>query len=373
MALTDFAALDAAQRKAWSVDVFKAGREQSLIMGQPGFMGKGVQDATKAVHYVNDLTRTARGDKCIMHIVLDLENDGVFGKDVLDGREEALEADTIEIAIDKMRHGTRRDGEISEQKTVIRFREQAKDTLSYWMANKVDEMFFLTAAGRAWTTRLDGSTRSGPGQELSKHASATYVTAPTSGRQVFPGTVTATSGLAASDKMSWAVLLKAKTHAIEKKIKPIMVAGKPCYIVLVSPRQARDLKQDATYLAAVQQAGPRNIKSNPLFTGAIAMVDGLIIYEHHKVPTTLGLASGSKWGSGGLIEGAQAILMGSQAVGFARVGTPAWKEDNSKDYEDKPGIAYEMMLGFVKTVFKSRSDSNTDQDFSIISIYTAAA
>lgn len=370
MAQTDFAALTSQQKKVWSAYVFAAGRDASFFMGTKGFMGTGNKDATKPVHLVTELTETERGAQCVMPLVQDLTGDGIVGDNQLEGNEEALSIDDLEIKIDLLRNGVKNKGRMSEQRTVIRFRAQAKDKLAYWKANKIDELLFLTASGVSYGTKLDGSTRTG--SQWTQLDFAADVTAPSTNRIVYAGSATSTATLTANDKMSWNLLVKTKAQAIRKRLKPIRIGGKDHYVVVMSPEQARDLKTDNDYKTAAANAGKRGDMNN-LFTGAFCNVDGLILYEHTKVYNTLGLSSGSKWGAAHTIDGAQALLMGAQALGFARIGDASWGESDSTDYQNRAGVSYGCMIGMVKSNFKSIYDSNASEDFSLISIYTAAA
>lgn len=372
MSQTDFGALTPIQKKVYSAKVIKAGREQSFFMGQNGFMSSGLDDASKPIHYVNELTETERGDKCVMPLVLDLEKDGVVDDNDLEGNEEQMVADYLEIKVSQLRHGVKNRGKMSEQKTVLRFRALAKDKLSFWLGDKVDEVLFLVGSGVALTSLTNGASRDSASQ-LPTVAFAGDIAAPTSNRKLFGGTATSTATLTTSDTMKWTLLVKAKALAIRRRVKPIKSMGKDTYVVVMSPEQARDLKNDSDYKTIASQAEKRG-SDNPLFTGAFVMVNGLYLYEHNKVYNTLGLTSGvDKWGAGANVDGAQALLLGAQALGYARIGSPEWGESDNTDYGNKQGISYGLMLGAIKAKFKSRADSNTSQDFSIISIYTAAA
>lgn len=375
--LTDFSALTPLQKKLWSAKVLQAGRDQSFFMGQNGFMSEGLSDSTKPIHYVNELTETERGARCVMPLVLDLQGDGVVDDNDLEGSEEALIADYLEIKVSQLRHGVKSRGKMSEQKTVIRFRATAKDKLAFWKSEKVDEILFLMASGVAFTKKLNGATRSAS-SEFPTLAFAADVAAPSSGRAIYAGTASSTATLTAADKMTWTLLVKSKAAAVRKKLKPIKISGTNSYVVTMSPEQARDLKNDNDYKTIVAQASKRGA-DNELFKGSFAMVDGLYLYEHNKVYTTLGATSGTgKWGSGSTIDGAQALLMGAQALGWARIGEPEWEESDNTDYKNKQGIGYGMMVGAIKSKFKSLEDLDasslpTSQDFSLLSIYTAAA
>jgi len=368
---TDFSQLSTSQKKIWSARVWSAGRDQTLLFGRQGFMGSGTEDATKPVHLITDLTFTDRGDRVIMPIVLDLQNDGVAGDNELEGNEELLVNDDVEIQIDQIRNGVKSRGKMAEQKVVIRFRAQAKDKLAYWLADILEQMGFLTLGGIAYTKTVTGGSRPA-GSQLSTLAFASAVTAPSSNRKLFPvASYTSTTNITSSDTMSWDLLLRAKAFAMRKRIKPVRVGGKEYYIVCMTPEQARDLKASSDYKNAVSRADKRG-DDNKLFTGSFAMVDGLVLYDSNKVPSTLDAASGSKYGSGGTVEGAEALLLGAQALGFAKIGEGSWSESDNKDYENREGIGHGRFVGFKKPVFDSRYDNLSDEDFGVIAIYTAA-
>jgi len=366
MASTDFGALDVARKKVWAAEIWQAGRDANFWMSN-GFVGTGLNNV---VQRITELTRTERGDECIMQLVADLQNDGVVGDNILEGSEEALFNDAKSIHIDQLRHGVRSKGAMSEQRTVIRFRSTTKEKLSFWFADKLDEIMFLTAAGMAYTLKVDNSTR--PTSQLPQLRFASDVVAPSSGRVRYANANTATSTLTTSDKLGWNMIVSAQAYAKRKKLRPIRGGGREYYAMLVSTEQMRDLKTDTTYQTVVSRAAPRG-DNNPLFRNAIAVIDGCILYDHNKVPNTLGLASGSKYGSGGTVDGAQALLLGAQALGFSTISDMQYEESDNTDYHNRPGIAVSRMIGVLKPQFTSIPDANTEQDFGIISLYTAAA
>ena len=368
MALTDFSSLTNAQKKVWSTKVWREGRDQAFWFVN-GFMGRDTGDATKPVHYVTELTKTERGDKCIMQIVLDLQNDGVVGDNELEGAEEPLVNDDITIQTDQLRHGVKSKGRMSEQKTVIRFREQAQDKLAFWLSDSLDELGFLTASGVAYSKKTNGATRPASSQWPSL-AFASDVSAPSTNRAIYVNS-TSTATLSSTDTLSWDAIHDANAKAKRKRIKPIRINGQSFYALIVSPEQLRDLKKDDDYKNAVARAGTRG-PDNPLFRGAVTVVDGIMIFESNKVYNTQGLASGSKWGAASTIDGAQALLVGAQALGFARIGEAAWEESDNTDYGNKQGVAYGRIIGFIKPKFSSLVDGS-DEDFSVIAIYSAAA
>ena len=366
---TDFSALTEAQKRVWSAEAWKEGRDQSFWFTK-GFISKSEADMNRPVHRITKLTKTERGTECVMQLIPDMQGDGTVGDNKLDGNEEALQNDAQVIRIDMLRHGVRSKGEMSEQATVIRFRAQARDKLAFWMADKIDELMFLTASGRAYSLKTDGSTRAS--SQLPQLAFAADVAAATSNRIVYAGSATTEGTLTTDDKVSWNLLTTLKAKMKRKRIRPIREGGKEYYVVVLSSEQCRDLNLDSTYQTIVSRAAEKGSK-NPLFTGATAVVQGLIIYEHNKVFSTLGLASASKWGAGGTVDGAQALAFGAQALGLATIDNTFMRESDNTDYGNRPGIAWGRKIGMLKPQFKATVDGGTREDYGVFSVKTAAA
>ena len=372
MADTDFGALNATRKIVFDRMIWQDGRDNSFWHAN-GFMGRGTGDMSKPIHYVNSLTATDKGDKCVMQLVQDLVSDGVVGENELYGNEESLVNDEIEIVIDQIRNGVRSKGRMSRQVSVINFRKMSRTKLGYWIADKLDELGFLTACGIPYTKRLDGTERS-VGSQLQQLAFAAAVAAPTSRRVMYAGTATSTGSLTAADTINWNTIVQGCAFAKRAHMKPVRVNGKSTYIAVLSTEELRDLKQDPTYQSNVRNAAPRGDK-NPLFSKAIAMIDDIVIHETNRVPTTLGLAEGSKWGSGGSVDGASGLLLGAQALGYAEIKGEAsgYDELDNTDYGAKQGNAISRMIGYLKPSFDSIWDGGTEQDFGCIVLRAAAS
>lgn len=363
---TDFGALTQAQKKVWSGKLWQQFRDESFWMSN-GFISAGMNTP---INRVTELTKTSRGLECVMQLVNDLEGDGTAGDNDLNGSEEAMVNDAQIIKIDLLAHAVKSKGQMSEQATVIRFREQAKDKLGFWLPDKIDEMMFLSATGVAYTKKTDGSTRGT--SQLPSLAFASDVTAPTTNRVKYAGSATAENNITAADKMSWNFCVTAKTFAARQGIRPIRQGGKEYYAMVISPEQRRDLVTDSNYQQIVKDAGERGSK-NPLFNNAMAVVDGLILYSHRKVVNTSGLVSGvGKWGSGNTVEGAQAILLGAGALGFTTLGGNEWLEGDINDYGRKPAVGCQQMMGILKPKFKPYASASTAEDYGTVVVKTAA-
>lgn len=369
MAVTDFGSLSDAVKRVWAAELWMAGRDQSFWFSN-GFVGKTDTDMNRPIQRVSKLSETERGLECVMQLVQDMQQDGVVADNSLDGAEEALTNDSQTIRIDQLRHGVKSKGEMAEQATVIRFRVVAKEKLSFWLADKIDELMFLTGSGRSYTLKLDGSTRAA--SQLPSLRFAADVVAASTNRIVFAGSATAENNLTATDKMSWSVVVRARTAARRKKVRPIREGGKEYYAMVMSSEQRRDLVLDPTYQTIVRSAEKVGA-GNPLFTGAMAVVDSVILYDHNKAFTTFGLANASKWGAAGTVDGAQALMIGAQALGVALLGNVFMRESTVTDYGNRNGIGTGRKFGILKPQFKSIPDGNSREDFGVISVKTAAA
>jgi N4-gp56 family major capsid protein len=374
MATTDFGAASALRVKEWSLTVTMQGRDDSFWFSN-GFVSASTADQNKPIQRVTELSKTKRGLECVMPMAMDISADAaVVGDNLLDGNESAIDTDYQAIRVDQIRFATKSAGEMSEQSTVLNFRTQSKDKLAFALSDVTDELGFLTAAGRAYTLNTDGTTRGT--SQLPSLTFAADVAAASTNRVIYAGSATSEATLTAADKMSWDLIIQAKAMAKRKRIRPIRMGGRSFYIMVMSTEQCRDLEQSPDYKTLQAQAMPRGL-DNPLFTNAKKVVGDVVIHDHQKVFNTLGLSSGIRWGSGSTVHGAQAMLLGAQALGFAEItgDTGAgWRENpGSNDFGNRQSIGYGRKMGLLKPQYKSKYDSNTREDFGILSVKTAAA
>jgi N4-gp56 family major capsid protein len=356
---TNFAGLTTKQKLVWSRDVWEAARDKMFIKK---FIGSG---ESAMIQRITDLTKTEKGEQCIMFLVADLVGDGVVGDNEREGMEEDMQSYEQIITIDLISHGVKNKGKMAEQKTVIKFREHGKDKLSYWLANRLDQLAFLTLSGIGYDKMNNGATRASTA--FNTLAFASQVSAPSSKRSLmWDGTTLATSatgsittGYLPNYKMITSLVAYAKDHYL----KPLMSGGKEYYVLLVKPGTLAVLKNDNDYKNAVVQGAVRG-EQNPWFTGATVTIDGVVIHEHNMVYSTTGTAT--KWGAGNAIQGTRSLLCGAQALGMADIGSPEWDEKTFQ-YGSQTGINVDKMFGFLKPKFYSIYDSS-DQDFGVIAV-----
>ena len=315
MALTNFGTLTGAQLQAWSRDFWKVARNQSFINQ---FAGTG---SNAMVQRITELTKSAKGTKANITLLADMTGDGITGDNTLEGNEEALRAFDISIQLDQLRFANRMAGRMADQKTVVNFREQSRDALAYAMADRIDQLAFLTLTGVAYTFKNNGALRAASGtagHDLADLEFASDVSGPSSSRwlRVKDNGSTAstllagdTSATLAADTLRYRSIVQLKAFAKDNYIRGIRAgAGEEVFHMFVTPQQMADLKLDADFIANVRNAAVRG-PNNQLFAGASSvMVDGVIVHEFRHVFNTSGAASDSKWGSGSAVDGASALF-----------------------------------------------------------------
>jgi N4-gp56 family major capsid protein len=364
VALTNFAALTDEQKTTWSRDLWKSARN-AMFMDK--FTGTG---PNSMIQRMTELKKTEKGARAVITLIADLEGDGVAGDNTLEGSEEPIKSFDQVIQIDQIRNANRHVGRMADQKSVVDFRSASKDVLAYWLADRCDQLAFLTLSGVAYTFNTNGSTRT-TNSQLSALDFAADVTAPSTNRytrwDATNGLITsgASNGdLTTADTPSYAMLVEMKAHAKHLLMRGVKGDGnEEYYHVFMHPYAMAKLKLDSDYLANLRNAGPRS-NGNPLFTGGMVTQDGLVIHEFRHVFNTTGLADGARWGTSSDVHGCRVLMCGAQALGYADLGNPYWVEEGF-DYENGQGISVGKIVGLKKPVFRSQV-TGTDEDFSVL-------
>lgn len=367
MALTNFSLLTTEQKTIWSMDLWKQARNYSFINK---FLGK---DTNSLITHVDELKKSEKGARAVLTLLADLQGDGVAGDRTLEGNEEALQTSDQVIRIDQMRHANRHEGRMADQKSVVEFRSNSRDVLGYWLADRVDQLAFLTMSGVSYAYKNNGAARVGSDFPFLEFAAD--VAAPSSQRVarwdktsgLLIGGVT--GDLATDDTPTWKLFVDLKAYAKDQYIRGVKdEGGEETFHVFMTPQAMARLKLDDTFMQNVRHAQARGDK-NPLFTGSTIKIDGMYFHEFRHVFNTSGMAGGSKWGAGA-VDGCQVLFCGAQALGMADIGNPEWVEKGF-DYENQQGISVAKILGFLKPKFNSIYSGNTTQDFGVISCYVA--
>ena len=380
MAYTNFAALTSEQLTIWSRDFWRVARNMSFINQ---FAGSG---SNAMVQRISELTQSEKGARAVLTLLADMTGDGIVGDNTLEGNEEALRAYDIVVGLDQLRFANRLAGRLADQKSVVNFREHSRDALAYAMADRMDQLAFLTLSGIGYNLKNNGGLRPSmnSGQNLNDLAFGSDVTAPTSNRHrrfdasngIVAGDVTA---VAAADKLSYGAIVDLKAYAKDQYIRGLRGAGNDeTYHLFVTPQVMADLKLDSDFLANVRNAGVRGPGSS-LFSGSSSlMVDGIMVHEFRHVFNTSGATTGTssnagsagyKWGADADVNGSACLFCGAQALAMADIGAPEIVEDTF-DYGNQNGISIGKIFGLKKPVYNS-DVTGQDEDFGVIRLDVA--
>ena len=380
MANTNFAALTSEQLTIWSRDFWRVARNMSFINQ---FAGSG---SNAMVQTISELTQSEKGARAVLTLLADMTGDGIVGDNTLEGNEESLRAFDIVVQLDQLRFANRLSGRMNDQKSVVNFREHSRDALAYAMADRMDQLAFLTLSGIGYTLKNNGALRpvQNSGQNLGDLAFSSDVTAPTSNRHrrfdatngIVAGDVTAT---VAADKLTYGAIVDLKAYAKDQYIRGLRGAGNDeTYHLFVTPQVMADLKLDSDFLANVRQAGIRGPQSS-LFSGSSSlMVDGIMVHEFRHVFNTQGAttgtssnagAAGYKWGADADVNGSACLFCGAQALAMADIGIPEIVEDTF-DYGNQNGISIGKIFGLKKPKYNSDVTGQVE-DFGVVALDVA--
>jgi N4-gp56 family major capsid protein len=368
MAVTNFANLTQEQKTVWSLDFWRQARNQSFINK---FLGSGPDSM---IQHITSLTKTQKGARAVITLLADLEGDGIAGDRTLEGNEEELKSYDQVIRIDQIRNANRQEGRMADQKSIVNFREQSRDKLAYWLADRMDQLAFLTLAGIDYSMHPNGTTR--VGSDLKNLEFAKDVTAPSAKRVArWNGAAKtleiggASNQVVATDTPMWELFVQLKAYAKDNYIRGVGSGGEETFHAFLSPAAMAKLKLDETYRDNLRLAQSRGDK-NELFTGSSVKVDGIYLHEFRHVPNTRLAASGAKYGATGTVDGCQILFCGAQALGMADLGAPEWVEKEF-DYDNSPGISVAKILGFLKPQFTTQYSGGTKEDHGVMSVYVA--
>ncbi len=370
MTMTNFALLTDEQKTIWSMDLWKQARNYSFVNQ---FLGK---DTNSIIQHVTELKKSEKGARAVLTLLADLEGDGIAGDRTLEGNEEAMKTYDQVIRLDQLRHANRHEGRMADQKSIVEFRNNSRDLLAYWLADRCDQLAFLTMAGLDYSVKNSGGVRTG--SDLTYLEFNQDVTAP-SAKRVFRWNGTsknievggASTDVVAADTPGWEMFIQLKAYARDNYIRGVKESGgEETYHAFLSPTAMSRLKLDPLYLEALRHAQPRS-DGNPLFTGSVVKIDGIYLHEFRHVPNTRLAVSGvGKYGAGADVDGCQVLFCGAQSLGMADIGAPEWVEKGF-DYENQQGVSTQKIMGFLKPQFTTQYSGGTVEDHGVMSVYVA--
>lgn len=338
MALSTFGTNSPQAVKLWSRKLFREALKNTTMSK---YMGEG---SDNAIQVLND-TKKGPGDTIYVNLRMQLSGAGIQGDSTLEGNEEALTLYRDTVLIDQLRHAVRSGGKMTDQRIPFSVREEARMGLQDWWADRIDTSLVNALTGNTGQTdtRYSGNNATTAPQYSATAGAGRWVFVNSNESTEASISTTSTITLAAIDR----AIVLAKTCT--PLIRPIMVGGKPFYLLFLHPFQVRDMRAATTVngswmdiqKALLQGSGS---KDSPIFTGALGVYNGAVLIENTRIPA-------------GTATTRRAVLVGAQSAAFA-VGQDnnpekmSWVEELF-DYENQLGVSAGMIFGTKKTVFNS--------------------
>jgi N4-gp56 family major capsid protein len=356
MARTTVLTTDNLRKQAWEEGLFRDTLVSSFFMSRFAMGGisnleKGLTEGklettpNDILHVKTDLgakgrTKTRNGDKMTFGLLPRIDpkvNAGVISGQTLKGKEVSLSTYNFSVELERYRQAVSGGGVMDWNRAAWDVPAESRASLEAWGRDKMELLCFQKLESAPSNIFYSADTAV-PASTLKTSTLATAKTAL----------------VAAASKMTpkflsflktWAKTGGGRAAAGQMPLRPVMVDGKPYYVVLTHPDAMYDWKMDSTYNQAMREAEVRG-KDNPLFTGASFVWDGLIIHEHEYV--TVGTDAG-----GGTVPWTYAHVLGAQALVVAFGERPSIVED-TEDYEEDLFYAWRMTMKVDKPVFNSK-------------------
>lgn len=366
MARTLFGTGDAGTPKRWSTKALSEIRKKSYFISRMA----GSEDQLLPVVLRNDL-ESGPGDEVTVYLVAKIQGLPIQGNEKAEGREKRLTDYTDKIRIDRMRMPVNVGDIMAQKRRPYSLRTQATARISDFWAEYIDEELFAHAAGTRGTGRNFHHIPVG-------HAGwpQAYV-APDADHLVYPGSVTAKTGITSSTVVSRAFVekltLKAETMIGGRgpngpnafRMERCAVEGARYWVYVMHPANMYDLRSEvgeAGWLA-LEKARALAVGSNsPIFkgeAGAAALLNQTILHQHTNIPYS------DDYG-GGSVRGFRTLFMGAHGLAMAfgtkerKVNGVRLELDEAKvDLGDETVVKSMTITGMKKTQYDNR-------DFAII-------
>lgn len=260
-------------------------------------------------------TKKNAGDQITYGLRMLLTGDGVQGDATLEGNEEALVFYKDAMLINQIRHAVRSDGKMTEQRVPYSMRDEARQGLSDWFADRVDISFFNHLAGN---TNVSDTKFTGNNSTVATDNAHWILSTGVAGTNV-------EASLSASSIFSLTLIDRAVTKAktLTPRMRPLRVNGEEKWVCFIHPYQHYQLRRntDTNQYMDIQKAAIQGgqISKNPIYTGAIAEYNNCILHEATRVPWGTTAQDANSKTTINVTSVARAIFCGAQA-GVLAVG-----------------------------------------------------
>jgi len=156
--------------------------------------------------------------------------------------------------------------------------------------------------------------------------------------------------MVSTDTFSENEVRRIRNFCITKKLNPVNIDGKKCFMVLSDPFVISDLLTDSQFRDMVKDAGDRG-SDNPLIKGSQFQHLGLLFYEYDRVRR---LTTGANPG-----QIARLPVLGADAIAVAYGSEPRLVPRVETNYGDRWGMAIRQVFGASRCDYRNQAASAT--------------
>ena len=276
------------------------------------FMGEGPGNAIH-VKQIED----GKGKDVTFGFVSQLTGSAITGDSSLEGNEQSLSTYSNTVSTNQKRLAVRDSGKFTNSKVLYDFRSTSLDLLKTQYAELIDADIFSAL-----------TKTSGPHPYYYSASSSAYASSD-------PKAQTLTN-ISLADISAMKTLAQIGGSA-NYRMRPIRVDGNDYYVLVLHPEVAYDLFELDGFQTIQREAQVRG-DSNPLFSGALGIYNGVVIHAHE------GVSDAADGGSSSNIAFARNLFMGAQAACFAESSDMMWVE-KTFDYGNQLGISASKIYG----------------------------
>lgn len=281
-------------------------------------------------------------------IVLNLTGNGLTGDTtLLEGNEEKIVLRQMEFTVNSLKNAVRWS-DLADLLITHDMRTIAYEELSRWLAGQLDNRIFNELTGQSG-----------------------FSTIPTKNKWA-AGTATTIDTIADTDaggRLTLDEISRIKAYAkTEIKIQPLRLEnGEEIYGMVLHPYTALSLKINDPKWAQAQREAQTRGTNNPLFTGALGMWDGVVLYEAERTPRAANT---------GAVQVAHNIFFGAQAISRGYTRRPVWREQEFS-YGEEIGVATIVVFGQKANIFdlnvtETTSDATDDTAIGHLVVFASA-
>jgi N4-gp56 family major capsid protein len=327
------------------------------------------------IQQIDDLSKGG-GDRVTYGLRGQLVGRGVTGDGTLEGNEEALSTYADTLIIDQLRHAVRSAGKMSEQRILFNVRDESKDGLSDWFADRFDTVTFNQLCGYTAQTDL-------------AYTGNNATIAPDTAHIYRPNAKTADESLTTGDEFTLGTVDVMVARAAQfttasnsgVPIAPATFQGRKMWIMFLHDYQAYQLRTTAAagswidYQKALTAGSYASDTS--LFKGGalIGEYNGVLLVKAPRITNGVNSTTGAA-----VANVRRAVLVGAQAGMFA-MGRQKGEGEGDKfnwveeefDYGNQLGVSAGTIFGMKKTRF-TPAGSGPTSDFAtfVASTYSPA-